>query len=508
MKKLILAFLSTALILSAMLSASALTLETVETNTAPAVVDAELTAAPTNSVLSMMTDGTFDTAPASNAFPRNWSIVEDPADATNKVLMISNPSSTSYANTYYNASIPLSADTDYMYTFKYKGSNAGVYGGTNFTDDNNASLSGFPFLNASLTTEWQEFSEIIRAEDITNATNGIWFYLSVNSGALYVDDFYLYPYEENTEPNPEPMPEEPAAESILPFDGKFNEDLPSGSYDKSGNVGEFGIVNDPNDATNKVLYFTSKNNYATFWVKTLFADNTDYKVSFDISGTGSWVGVFMHDNNNTVVKDMFDDGYLSNAATATSFVHKEITVTADQIATAKSNYTTPFWLAFQINTSGHTTYIDNLTITPIPTPTFSFDMLAKNAIREDGALRYISLIDLATAEADTTEEYGFIAARASYLNGAELTINTEKKITGVAYNKADGTNIYYSKVPTAEILEIVEGTNMAVTAVITGLPEDKRDEVITVRPYIKIDGITYYGLPRSTSYNNVANPQA
>ena len=41
------------------------------------------------------------------------------------------------------------------------------------------------------------------------------------------------------------------------------------------------------------------------------------------------------------------------------------------------------------------------------------------------------------------DEYGFVIATKSHLNGAELTLDTEKKVTGIAYKKTDGIDIVF-----------------------------------------------------------------
>ncbi len=155
--------------------------------------------------------------------------------------------------------------------------------------------------------------------------------------------------------------------SILPFDGTFNGECPtedSGAIDASYQATVPTIIDDPNDSTNKVLTFSSKQAEAKLWIKANLADDTNYKFSFDVSGDGSVIGVFMHSNSNLLVTDLFDSGYVLNEEVGTTVVHKDVIITAEQIAAAKANFATPFWFTFQLNTAGHNIYIDNLFITP------------------------------------------------------------------------------------------------------------------------------------------------
>ncbi len=132
-------------------------------------------------------------------------------------------------------------------------------------------------------------------------------------------------------------------------------------------------------------------------------------------------------------------------------------------------------------------------------------MLKRNQIKNEGAMRFISIIDLAVAYDENTEEYGFLAALESTLAGTELTLDsTVAKVQGVAYNKEKGINIYYTRSATSDIQEVVNGTNQAVTAVVTGIPVSGYSQNLVVRPYITISGVTYYGEAFANNYAAVA----
>ncbi len=356
MKKTLFTLLSLALILSTMFSASALTLETVETNTAPAVVDAELAAEPVNILTS---SGTFDNGENFS----NGAVVADPADASNNVFTYAH--SYGRQNTYYNSAIPFVAGKDYVVSFDYKvaigegGSGKGYFHFTNYAGTKRENLPNF--IDIVLPTEWTHFEETMPAGEIATAnTDSLWLYFGLNDAntTIYVDNLCIYeaPAEE-----PEPKPEEPAVESILPIDGTFNTAFESSVFGGARISGPT-IVEDPADATNKVMTFGSTGTYGTLWTKVDFADETDYIISFDISGDGSWTGVFLTYNSGNPISEA---AYLLNATTTSTVAHKEVTLTADAIATAKAAGA-PLWLYFQLNDANKNAYIDNLYVTPVP----------------------------------------------------------------------------------------------------------------------------------------------
>ncbi len=142
------------------------------------------------------------------------------------------------------------------------------------------------------------------------------------------------------------------------------------------------------------------------------------------------------------------------------------------------------------------------------------EMQNLNQVRNDKyvGIRFVSLIDLAAAYAETTEEYGFVVTLEKFLTekgltAEDFTAETDvQKVQKYAYNKANGTDVYFDKTG-AQITGVVEGTNQAVTAVITGIPESGKDENVTVRSYITIGGTTFYGNSQTTSYNAVQAAQ-
>ena len=94
------------------------------------------------------------------------------------------------------------------------------------------------------------------------------------------------------------------------------------------------------------------------------------------------------------------------------------------------------------------------------------------------------------------EEIGFIATRKELLGDNELTFalkengaNKKLYVSGVAYNKADGTNMINGEEPDGSIIY---------TAVATGIPMEAKNEKMVMRTYAKyhinnLDVVVYGG---------------
>ena len=87
------------------------------------------------------------------------------------------------------------------------------------------------------------------------------------------------------------------------------------------------------------------------------------------------------------------------------------------------------------------------------------------------------------------EEYGFVVSRKDRLGEKELTLNTEVKVTGVAYNKADGIDVVFD----------LNDEYCTFTGVVKNVPIEHYGTDLVCKTYTKIsvDGVTFvvYGEP-------------
>ena len=120
---------------------------------------------------------------------------------------------------------------------------------------------------------------------------------------------------------------------------------------------------------------------------------------------------------------------------------------------------------------------------------------------ETTGVRFKAAMSDETRENKNLTEYGWIVALADTLGTSELTHQFEstngKKsyVTGKSYGTVDGNKI-------DKIYETEEGYKIF-TAVITGIPADKADKYLVVRPYSVIGGAYVYGESRITSPREV-----
>lgn len=114
-----------------------------------------------------------------------------------------------------------------------------------------------------------------------------------------------------------------------------------------------------------------------------------------------------------------------------------------------------------------------------------------SSVRTDSytGIRFMSSVT-ATQKAKVNE-YGYIIARKTVLDGTELTHDCGKKfVTGIAYD--ENTNLVY---------DVDSYNNTFFTAVVYNVPEEMYTDVLVARPYTKTsDGKYYYGeaVERST----------
>ncbi|MGN1121109.1 MAG: hypothetical protein ACI4RV_02000, partial [Eubacteriales bacterium] len=159
------------------------------------------------------------------------------------------------------------------------------------------------------------------------------------------------------------------------------------------------------------------------------------------------------------------------------------------------------------------------------------EMLDKYSIRfgTNKGLRFAATVDLDFRASSATEEYGFLVTRKTllgentndtlkvWIDGSDEVWDDDTKTVGLTEEgvtfvvgrawKNDGSvDLTYDNAGGSKLGEesIQNGTAIGITAVLTGITEDRYEEVFVVRPYAKISGSYYYGEARENSYYAVA----
>lgn len=143
-------------------------------------------------------------------------------------------------------------------------------------------------------------------------------------------------------------------------------------------------------------------------------------------------------------------------------------------------------------------YIDAIQLTEIVPASDTVMSDARNSMRTEGnqALRYKFDIDKAALEASygsySITEYGYIAVRDKYLDQGALTftagaLNNAYAVSGVAYNKADGTDVIFSTTDTTKTVSVAL-TNIGVDTSTGVIDYDAYGSGYTVRPYYILTG--------------------
>lgn len=135
-------------------------------------------------------------------------------------------------------------------------------------------------------------------------------------------------------------------------------------------------------------------------------------------------------------------------------------------------------------------HYDNFKVFYTPN-TGSLKSFAENSIRtdENKGIRFKSSVAKTLKEDANTTEYGFIVTRKSLLVSVAPNEFTKESgvtyVSGVSYNKADGTDKIYAE----------DDYRVDFTGVITGMPASKANytEELVVRPYVVYNGVTTYG---------------
>ena len=116
-------------------------------------------------------------------------------------------------------------------------------------------------------------------------------------------------------------------------------------------------------------------------------------------------------------------------------------------------------------------------------------------------LRFAATVGTDDANNESTTEYGWIMTRKSFL--------TDKGISTACFTKESPVTIvggknYTSSEPDVRKHFSEDDNNIMITAVLTGLKPKYYAEIIVARPYIVIDGKTYYGEPWERSIYDTA----
>ncbi len=149
---------------------------------------------------------------------------------------------------------------------------------------------------------------------------------------------------------------------------------------------------------------------------------------------------------------------------------------------------------------------------------------APDAEMSQAGLRFAAYVNDTQKAAAT--EYGFVATRKAflvekdavnyedYLNLEDVTVSSTgttaasnksgvRIVAGAAFK--DGVNRIYTTDGKTFGEDYMGLTDIFFTGVLYGIPEGNEDEIFVARPYIKVDGVYYYGDCIERSYNQVVN---
>ncbi len=130
-------------------------------------------------------------------------------------------------------------------------------------------------------------------------------------------------------------------------------------------------------------------------------------------------------------------------------------------------------------------------------------MTTQNSIRltNEAGLRFAALAPIGLTTNDRVTEFGFVTTRKSLLDDkglteADLVCDMSKEgvvtLSGAAYKS--GTDGFFKRYTTdSTVISGASDTTPAITAVLTGIPEEGYAEDIVVKTYVTCDGVTYYG---------------
>lgn len=126
-----------------------------------------------------------------------------------------------------------------------------------------------------------------------------------------------------------------------------------------------------------------------------------------------------------------------------------------------------------------------------PSPVSALGASYRETTQEyQNGIRFGSTIDKTTVNGTITESGTLVALKSTMetKNVAELTMDSIdsvcKKVVRTTYIKEDDSTLQYA-------------------AAIVGISEEQKDTVLVARPYVVVDGVTYYGSQMENSWNGV-----
>ena len=448
----------------------------------------------------------------------SWNIinndVENVADGSDKSVKIK--------GNKFNVAVnlpTLKANTEYTLSFKYKpyaNSSVGadncyftsriIKKGTPFNEDGNYPASYIAKLEkATETTDWKELSVSFKTDASTDYM--LEFRFDFGGGYVcYLDDFKLtdktYNYEDEFYASHFEdisnwgiyYPNVYANSPYIPtptFDGE------SCQTTMSWNIINNDVENVADGSDKSVKIKGNKFNVAVN-LPTLKA-NTEYTLSFKYKPyANSSVGADNCYFTSRIIKKgtpFNEDGnypasYIAELEKATETTDwKELSVCF------KTDASTDYMLELRFDFGGgYMCYLDDFNLTRkthnVATVTTSHNSkaalkVASQSTTKKNGLRVYNSISKQFLSDNYVTEYGSIVCREDLLNCAELTLNTENSIKGIAYNSVTLTNpIIYSETDQAYMF----------TAYLTNIPTTRYDENYSIRAYaIDSNGNVYYG---------------
>ena len=136
-----------------------------------------------------------------------------------------------------------------------------------------------------------------------------------------------------------------------------------------------------------------------------------------------------------------------------------------------------------------------------PAPEYSVETAAVASIRTDNPQGIRFKADITTEVDSLASDYGWVVARDVAITGASLT-REDLTVEQTAFK----TKVGYGRQDSVDLKNYFEETDelKTFTAVIYNLPAGYEQDVLVARPFVKIDGVYYYGTPVAKSIYEVA----
>ena len=414
----------------------------------------------------------------------------------------------------------LKANAEYTLSFKYKPSATSTVGSNSyyFTSHIIKKGVGFNQLNAGpatyvatvpngvATTDWKEVFVTFKTDDTTDYM--LEFRFGFAAGYVcYLDDFVL------TEILPPPVHSQVNDWKIYSTNTTYvneTDGIASASWATVTTNNDKKYINDGDDCSLK-LY--SKNQFATY--KFPVEKNAKYTVSYNFMSENVASGGYIITRTGILAADSSvvwaaENGYYNFLANNVAYTAKN-GVFADRVSSSKrtTNYAaTNTWhhidLEFESGNNEYMyltifgavddIYVDEITVTLVESNVTKVTTAYNNAsaLRTAEAsstgkngLRVYNNISKDYLSSNKVTEYGSIAIRKEVLGGAELTLESDKIVKGVAYNSTSQTTpILYDETEDFYVF----------TSYLVNIPTSRYDEEYAIRTYV-IDekGKVYYG---------------